>query len=256
LPVSIRIRIRTATVAAGAAAVLSLAAGPAALAAGPAALDATNPVATTAGLTGSPITLVNKAEFSGYDAATDASGKAYIGWIADTGAGRKVSLCTLPRGARSCAGGIRTVDSLGDSSAQGLRVLVSADGQVTLVWFHDTVASQNGPQGSEIAIATSQSGGPLSAPHDIATAPSFGSMLDATLGPNGTIWTVTQPSGATSKLQIRPGLSSAPVTITAPYFVGAARLRFSGSTAVLAVQKAGAITLPVSYASKTSGAWS
>ena len=254
MPVSIR--NLTVTVAASAAAVFSLAAGPAALAAGPAASNATDPVGAAAGLTGTPITLANNAEFSGYDAATDASGKAYIGWIADTGAGRKVSLCTLPRGATSCAGGIQTVDSLGDSSAQGLRVLVTPGGQVTLVWFHDTVASENGPQGSEIAIATSQSGGPLSAPHDVATAPSFGSMFDAVAGPGGTIWTVTQPSGATSKLQIRPGFTNPPVTITAPYFVGAARLRFSGSTAVLAVQKAGAITLPVSFATKTSGPWS
>lgn len=249
------IRIRTATVAASAAAVLSLAAAPAALAAGPAA-DATNPVPASAGLTGTPITLVNNAEFSGYDATTDASGKAYIGWIADKGAGRKVSLCTLPRGAKSSAGGIKTVDSLGDSSAQGLRVLVTPGGQVTLVWFHDTVASENGPQGSEIAIATSQSGGPLSAPHNIATAPSFGTMFDAVAGPGVTIWTVTQPSGATDKLEVRAGLSSPPVTITAPVIVGNARLRFSGSTAVLAIQKAGAITQPVSYATKTSGPWS
>jgi hypothetical protein len=254
LPVSIR--NLTVTVAASAAAVFSLTAGPAAFAAGPAASNATDPVAAGAGLTGTPITLANNAEFSGYDAATDASGKAYIGWIADTGAGRKVSLCTLPRGAKSCAGGIQTVDSLGDSSAQDLRVLVTPGGEVTLVWFHDTPASENGPQGSEIAIASSQSGGPLSAPHDVATAPSFGSMFDAVAGPGGTIWTVTQSSGVTSKLQIRPGFTNPPVTITAPYVVGAARLRFSGSTAVLAIQKDSFITQPVSYAFRTSGPWS
>ncbi len=105
MPVSIR--NLTVTVAASAAAVLSLAAGPAALAAGPAAHDAIDQpaaAATAAGLTGTPFTLVNNAEFSGYDAATDASGKSYIGWIGDTGSGRKVPLCTLPRGARHLRG--------------------------------------------------------------------------------------------------------------------------------------------------------
>ncbi len=38
--------------------------------------------------------------------------------------------------------------------------------------------------------------------------------------------------------------------------VGSARLRFTGSTAVLAIQKAGAITDPVSYASRKGGSWS
>jgi hypothetical protein len=46
------------------------------------------------------------------------------------------------------------------------------------------------------------------------------------------------------------------VNIHAPYFVGAARLAFSGSKAVLAVDKYGAITVPVSYATKGAGPWS
>jgi hypothetical protein len=257
-------RILTATAAASAAAVLSLTAASAAIAA-PAAsavpsarTSVTVPLAAAGrpGLTGTPITLANKTEFSGYDAAMDASGRAYIGWISDSGSGRKVSLCTLPRGATSCAGGIQTIASLGTSSAEGLRVLVTPAGHVTLIWMHDTTASENGPQGSEITIATSQAGGPLSAAADVATAPSFGSMLDAVTGPGGNIWVVTQPSGATSNLQVRPGLSNAPVTVHAPYLVGSALLAFSGSTAVLAVDKAGAITLPVSYASNTGSHWS
>jgi hypothetical protein len=257
-------RIRSATVAAATVAALPLltaqaaSAAPAASATS-AAAGATAKTASSAGrpgLAGTPITLADHAEFSGYDAATDGSGTAYIGWIGDTGSGRKVSLCTLPRGATSCAGGIQTIDSLGDSSAQDLRVLVTPGGQVTLIWFHDTTASESGPQGSEIAIATSQSGGPLSGPADVATAPSFGSMLDAVLGPDNNVWVVTQPSGATSALQIRPGLSNSPVTIHAPYFVGTARLAFSGSTAVLAVDKAGAITLPVSFATSKGSTWS
>jgi hypothetical protein len=83
------------------------------------------------GRTASPITLDNNVEFSGYDAATDHSGRTYIGWISDkANNGRKVHLCTLPAGASRCNGGIQTIDSLGDSSAQGLRVLVSPAGEV------------------------------------------------------------------------------------------------------------------------------
>jgi hypothetical protein len=81
------------------------------------------------GRTASPITLDRNVEFSGYDAATDSSGRTYIGWISDkNNKGRKVHLCTLPPGATKCAGGVQTIDSLGDSSAEGLRVLVSGTG--------------------------------------------------------------------------------------------------------------------------------
>jgi hypothetical protein len=257
------IRTLTAAAAASAAVALSLAASQAAIAAstdGPQSLAQAPPAAAGAGagLTGKPITLANNEEFSGYDAATSKSGTAYVGWIGNANsAGRKVYLCTLPRGATRCAGGVQSVDSLGTSSAFGLRVLIT-QGQVTLVWFHDTVASENGPQGSEIATATATAAGHLSASHDVATAPSFGLMQDAEVGPGGAIWVVTQvEQGAVHKLQIRPGFASAPVTISTPYFVGSARLAFSGTTAVLAVDKDGAISDPVSFASKKAGgAWS
>jgi hypothetical protein len=202
-----------------------------------------------------PITLQDNVSLSGYDAATDASGRAYVAWIGDAASqGRKIHLCTLPPGATSCLGGVQVIDSLSDSSAAGLRVLVTPGGKVTLVWFHDTVASENGPQGSEIAIATSQAGGPLSRPKDVATAPSFGYLLDATSGPSGSIWVVTTRTGAMS-VQVRPGLTNAPVKIATPYPVGSAQLRFSGSTAVLAISKDGAITEPVSYAYEQAGSW-
>ncbi len=83
-------------------------------------------------------------------------------------------LCTLLPGARQCKGGVQTVAGPGNASDFGVRVLVTPGGLVTLVWEHTTVASENGPQGDEIAIATSHAGGPLSAPADMATAPSFG----------------------------------------------------------------------------------
>jgi hypothetical protein len=254
---SVLSRARSVGLIAGAIAALSCAGQSVAVAAaaGPGRPAGVLPAATP-GLAGPAITLATNAQFNGYDIATDSSGKAYLGWIGDTGSGRTVYLCVLPRGARSCGdGGIQTADSLGSSSATDLRVLVSGSGKVSLVWFHDTAASLNGPQGSAIAETTLQNGF-LSTPVDVASAPSFGSMLDAVIGPNGTIWTVTQPSGGSSKLQIRPGFASAPVTINAPYYVGTARLRFSGSTGVLAVQKYGSITTPVSYATKGGGGWS
>lgn len=242
-------RLMTATIAASAA-VAALAAVP--MAANAAAGRGPAVPSGRPGLTHRPITLQNKAKFSGYDMATDAAGTTYIGWIGDSGSGRKVHLCTLPRRATACAGGISVVDSLGDSSAVGLRVLVTSTGHVTLVWFHDTVASENGPQGSEIAVATASGGGALAAPHDVATAPSFGSMEAAAIGPRGAIWVVTETSALT-KLQVRPGFSGGPVNLTAPYEVGSAQLAFSGGTGILAIQRAGAITRPVAFASERGG---
>jgi hypothetical protein len=209
------------------------------------------------GRAGKPITLANNISPDGFDAATDAHGTTYIGWIAShgTAADRTVYLCTLPRGKTACAGGIQHAPSLGGSSASGLRVLATPAGQVTLVWFHDTTASENGPDGSEIATATRQPDGSLSAPADAATGPSFGNLLDAALAPGGGIWVVTEPSSG-STVQIRPGLGSAPVTLHTPYGVGDAGLAFSGSTAVLAIQKDGSITVPVSYADHKAGSWS
>jgi len=167
--------------------------------AGPAAVTL---AAAKPGLTGSPITVTNNAEFSGYDLATGPNGTAYLGWIGNTGAGREVHLCTLPRGATRCAGGVQTIASAPDptfaSTAAGLLVLVSRSNLVTLIWMHSTAASENGPEGDEIAIATSQAGGRLSAERDVSAGPSFGYFLDAALAPNGSIWAVTNPSGAGS----------------------------------------------------------
>lgn len=235
------------------------------LAAAGVAAAATSAAAATAapaakpGRNASPITLDKNVEFSGYDAATDSSGRAYIGWISDkNNNGRKVHLCTLPPGARQCQGGIQTLDSLGDSSAEGLRVLVSGTGEVTLVWFHDTVASETGPQGGEIATATSAAGGPLSPAFDMGSAPSFGSLLDAKLGPGGEIWTIAGPAAGKAGVQVRTDLLNPMnpfVSLKTPYVVGAARVRFHRNQAVLVIQKYGAITTPVAYASNNNGAW-
>ncbi|TVZ03934.1 hypothetical protein EAS64_15990 [Trebonia kvetii] len=212
-----------------------------------------------AGLTGPAITLANNTQFSGYDLATGPNGTAYIGWIGDNGSGRKVSLCTLPHGAKACAGGIRTVvsapDGIGTSTATGLWVLVSKSNLVTLVWMYSTVASENGPEGDVIATATSQGGGPLSAAKVSSAGPSFGTLLDAVLAPGGKIWTVAHAGGGVSSLQVTRGLGSAPQTVKTPFQPGHSLLAFSGSSAVLAIDKAGAISQPVSYARQSGGGW-
>jgi hypothetical protein len=211
------------------------------------------------GLTGPAILLANHAEFSGYDMATGPNGTAYVGWIGDTGSGRKVSLCTLPRGATKCAGGIKTIasapDSIGASGAAGLRVFVSKSNVVTLLWMHPNVASENGPEGDRIAIATSAGGGKLSAESDVSAAPSFGTLLGAALAPGGKIWVVTETTGLHATVQVTRGLGGAPQTVKPPFLVGHAALAFSGANAVLAIDKDGAITQPVYYARQSGGGW-
>jgi hypothetical protein len=212
--------------------------------------------AGSGGLTGAPVVLAKNVSFSGYDAATDAAGRSYLGWIsAAGGANRKVHLCTLPPGARQCLGGVQAIDSLGDASAQGLRVLVTSAGQVTLVWMYDTAASENGPEGSELATATASPGHPLAAAKVQAKAPSFGTMLDAAAGPNGSVWVITEGSSVKG-IQVRPGLGQPAIDLKTPYPVGAARLSFDHGRAVIVIQKDGAISSPVAYASFRDGGFS
>ncbi|MGH3400695.1 MAG: hypothetical protein ACRDPO_39045 [Streptosporangiaceae bacterium] len=248
---------RALAAAAGAAAILSLA-GPVTAAtaapAHPAAARAARP-----GRTGPAITLASRVDLSGYDAATDAAGTTFIGWIGNHNtatANRTIYLCTLPRGASRCAGGIASTPSLGPDSAAGLTVLTTPGGKVTLVWQHTTTASENGPDGDEIATATRQSDGSLSAAADQATAPSFGTMLDAGLSPQGDIWVVGAPASASGGLQVRPGFSHAAVNLKTPYMVSYARIAFGGGTTVLGIQKSGAITTPASYAVDNGRGWS
>ena len=255
MPKSASLRIITAA-AAPAAAILPLSTAGQALAA-PAARTA-HPAAAP-GRSGGTITLDHGVVLhDGYDAATDASGRTYIGWISAKiggSAGRQVHLCTLLPGAKSCKGGVRTLsfaDAFAASSADALHVFTTPGGKVTLVWFHTTVASENGPQGDEIATATSQAGGPLSAATDRATGPSFGAMLDAAMAPNGQIWILTEASVA-GGMQVRPGLGNPFVNLKTPYGVGPARIRFNHGTPVIVIQKYGAISTPVAYTSFRNG---
>ncbi|MGD0701081.1 MAG: hypothetical protein ABSA02_14480 [Trebonia sp.] len=256
-------RLAWAAVAACAAALPSVAALSPVQAAvrGPAGPAAVTPAAAKAGLTHSPITVTDNAEFSGYDLATGPNGTAYLGWIGDTGAGRQVHLCTLPRGATRCAGGVQTIASAPDptftSTAAGLRVLVSKSNLVTLVWMHSTVASENGPEGDEIAIATSQAGGKLSAARDVSPGPSFGYFLDATLAPNGSVWAVTNPSttAGSHTVQITKGLGTRYQSVKTPFWPGEALLAFNGASAVLAIDQDGTITRPVYFDRQSGSGW-
>lgn len=214
-----------------------------------------------AGLVGSPLLLQDNTQLHGYDVAVDGAGTAYVGWIADDSASasatRKVRFCTLPANSTACAGGVQVIDALGPSSAAGLRVLATAGGTVTLVWFHDTdPGSVTGPRGGRIAVATSQAGGPLTAATDVADAPSFGQLLDAQLGPGGALWTIAYKGVGTTEIEVRPGVANAPQTVTVPYSVATTRLAFAGSTPVIAAQQYGAVSTPINAAFGTGGGWS
>jgi hypothetical protein len=253
--VPVSFRLLAATAVAGAAMTVPLA-GAAATAATHAPVRAVG--APSPGLTGPPITLDTNADLTGgYDAATSASGTTYIAWISDLGnANRTVHLCVLPPGKTACAGGIQSTSSLSGSSAAGIHVIV-AGSAVTLVWFHDTAQSVNGPEGAKIATAAVQNG-VLSAAHDQAPAPSFGTLEDVAAGPGGTIWTVTVRSGVQS-VQVIPGLGNQPVTVGTPYLVSTGQgvqLAFDGSVPVMVIQMGGAISQPIAYASERNGKWS
>jgi hypothetical protein len=242
--------------------VLALAAGAAAVAALAAPVTAASAAARSAphaarpGRTGPAITLASGVELSGYDAATDAAGTSYIGWIGNTGKGRTVYLCTLPRGASRSAGGIASTASLDASGAAGLQVLVTPGGKVTLLWEDATTASESGPNGDEIVTATRQQNGSLSAPANQATAPSFGTLLYAAVSPQGDIWVVSTPGTTPSTVQLRPGFGHAAINLRTPYQVNFVQLAFGGGTTVLGIQKGGAITVPVSYAVNNGNGWS
>jgi len=204
------------------------------------------------GLVGGRVLLENHASYSGFDAATDNAGYTYIGWIGtddgSDGATREVRVCTLAPLGSQCLGGIQVIDSMGVSSAEGLRVLATGQG-ATLVWFHDTdLGSISGPEGAELALADVGENGVATAPSDFAAAPSFGELYDAEISPSRVLWTVAGGSAGTGPIEVRDGASPTPIELTAPWDVQGALLAFQGSTPVIAAQKAGGITYPVQTA--------
>ncbi|MGD0084451.1 MAG: hypothetical protein ABSD78_14830 [Acidimicrobiales bacterium] len=205
------------------------------------------------GPTTSPVTLTTGYTLSGYDVATSTSGTAYIGWIANTsksnGATRAVHLCEVKPGTTSCSGGVQVVDALGDSSAEGLRVLVHSSGKVALVWFYEDVS------GGHIGLASTSSTGTLQPAIDVGGAPKDGQLLDAEIAPDDSVWTVAGPSSGNG-IQVRPGGGTAAKNVSTPYSVGFAELAFTGTTPVIATQEAGSITQPAGYTYESRGSWS
>jgi hypothetical protein len=206
------------------------------------------------GLAGATITIGKSLDMTGgaYDIATDHSGTAYLGWISvdpgEAAAGRVVHLCVLPAGASTCQGGIAKTQSLDVSSAGNLRVLAVPGGPVTFVWF------DQGSGTGEITEST-VTGDTLSAATQPATAPSNGELLDAEVGPNDQIWTVSAGSEAVDNIQVRPGFSNPAVTVHTPYGVDLANLAFAGATPIIAMHDAGQITHPVGYTYLSHGSW-
>ena len=207
---------------------------------------------TSPGPTTSPVTLTTGYTLSGYDVATSSSGTAYIGWIANTSkslATRAVHLCEVKPGTTSCSGGVQVVDALGDSSAEGLRVLVHSSGRAALVWFYQDVS------GGHIGSASTTSTGKLQRAIDVGSAPKDGQLLDAEIAPDGSVWTVAGPSDGNG-IQVSTGGGAAATNVSTPYPVGFAELAFTGTMPVIATQEAGYITKPAGYTYESHGSWS
>jgi hypothetical protein len=223
------------------------------------ALPATSSAAKP-GLAGRPITLAKHVTITGngVDIATSKSGTAYVGWISEHATGRASSdaifLCVLPLHATSCKGGTQSTPSLDKNTARDLKVLAAPNGTVTLIWFDDKRTSTSGPRDGQIVEST-VSNGSLSGARVVADAPTNGDLLDAELAPDGSVWTVATGSIAVSTIEVRPGITNAPVTLRTPFGVGFGRIAFSGSQAVVTVQKDGALTTPDSYTYLDHGAW-
>jgi len=212
------------------------------------------------GLVGGRVILQDAAEFAGgFDVAMDAAGNAYIGWIggaANDSTTNEVHLCTVHPGTSSCAGGIQSVSPISPSTSDGLRVLVTPAGAVTLIWSHDAVVPTYGGRDAHIAESTSQSGGPLTTPVDVADAPTESVLDDAVLAPDGSVTTVMAIGAGTDSMEVREGVANPPITVATPYAPGYAYIAYSGSTPILAIQKDGSITIAPSYAHGTGGGFS
>jgi hypothetical protein len=222
--------------------------------AGAVARTAAGAAAAKPGEAGAPIVLSRTVSLTGgsVDMATAKSGTTYLGWLAsdhsNEGAGELVHLCVLPLHARACQGGVQTTSPLEVSGANNLKIIVAPSGAVTFVWYDQVSLT------SEIVESTVQSNGTLSAAHDIATAPANGELLDAELGPDGTIWTVSAgDSGDT--VSVRDGVANPEQTIHTVDEIDFARLAFAGKTGIIAMHNGGALTAPVRYSYLSGGHW-
>jgi hypothetical protein len=198
------------------------------------------------GRTGATITLAHNVSFDGdsrsYQMATDESGATYIAWISstdnDSGGARAIRLCVIPSGARACAGGgPKTLDPTESSTADGLQLVVTPTGEVTILW----IANAEG-EGSQIHYTTATKTGALSGEATVATPlPVNAALYDAVPAPNGSIWLLASPSD--SALQVREGLTGAPINVPLPHAwgfgAGVSSLAFSGSTPIIVAGKYG-----------------
>jgi hypothetical protein len=207
------------------------------------------------GLVGSVHVVASQVSFDGdqraYSMASDKAGNAYLAWIsssATSSSSRRLYLCTLPLGAKGCRGGAQSIALTDAPTSAGLRLLATPGGTVTAVWYHTEAG------GGEIAEATSTGGGPLSAEHDVASAPTNGELLDAELAPDGSIWTLAEP-GSGSPLELREGTSHPETTIKTPYGVGYAQLAFAHHTPIIAITKDAAISQATAYAYQPGSHW-
>jgi hypothetical protein len=209
--------------------------------------------AASPGPTTVPVTLTTGYTLSGFDVATNTSGTAYIGWIANTkkssGATRAVHLCEVKPGTTSCSGGVQVTGALGVASAEGLRVLVHTSGTVDLVWFYNDESGDG-----HIGFASTSSSGKLQPAIDMGSAPNNGQLLDAEIAPDNSVWTVAGPSSGDG-MQVTPGTGAA-MNVVTPYSVGEAELAFTGTTPVIATQEAGSISVPAGYTDYVHGSWS
>jgi hypothetical protein len=177
-----------------------------------------------------------------YQMATDESGATYIAWISstdnDSGGARAIRLCVIPSGARACAGGgPKTLDPTESSTADGLQLVVTPTGEVTILW----IANAEG-EGSQIHYTTATKTGALSGEATVATPlPVNAALYDAVPAPNGSIWLLASPSD--SALQVREGLTGAPINVPLPHAwgfgAGVSSLAFSGSTPIIVAGKYG-----------------
>jgi hypothetical protein len=212
------------------------------------------------GLAGSVITLATHASFDGdnraWDLGADRSGTAYMAWLAarkNSTTLRDLFFCTLPLRATRCKGGIQDIITPDASSVAGLRLLVSPSGLATVLWYASDSA-QNG-----ILESTSNKGGPLTSPKFVVNGPSEGSLLDAEIGPTGSIWTVIQTSIDGKVLNIRRSLTASPETVKGPAAasfigVGFADLAFAKNTPILAITNVGQDTPPL-YTYPNGSSW-
>ncbi|MEI5675610.1 MULTISPECIES: hypothetical protein [unclassified Nocardioides] len=211
------------------------------------------------GPAGPSLVLDRDAAYFRFDAATDARGTTYVGWLSSRSGdepGAEVHLCVLPVGNTRCAGGVQTIDALERLSAEQLFVVASGD-RATLVWHH-----RNGPDATgdpmQDRIATAQVvGGVLRPAVDVAQVRSETTLLAVAAGPRGIgAVLVSGPDDDARTLYHYDTLAAAPSTVRAPYPVGNVEMVDDGRSTVMLIGEYAADADPVRVAWKPSGSGS